>query len=153
MKLIVKIPTIILLFVFACTKPDDISDVPEIEFKQIQFFGDFNSPDSAWIHFDFKDGDGNLGEDDTTINCVLNYYEKDGQSVKLFPEFKRSYSLPDLTPNASDKAIEGVISIAIKPSPVYNIFSDSLYQWTIQVWDRAGNASNISSTPFLSKKE
>ena len=151
MNLIVKIPTIILLFVFACAKPDEISDEPEIKFKEIKFFGAESQPDSAWIFFDFTDGDGDLGQNDTTVNCILNYYEKDGLGVKLYPQFKRTYSLPNLTPDATNKGIEGTISIAIKPSPVFNIFTDSLYQWTIQVWDRSGNASNITETPFLNK--
>lgn len=108
--------------------------------------------DSAVYLFGFTDGDGDLGsEDSAEFNCFLNYYEKDGDSMKLYPAFQREYRLPSLTPNAKNKAIEGEISLTIKPAPIFNILNDSVYQWGCFIRDRAGNESDEIKSSIQSK--
>ena len=80
------------------------------------------------------------------------YEEKNGDSTTAFPEIlPRKYNLPNLTPNARDKNIEGSISLILKPAPIYNIATDSSYRYTCYVIDREGNSSNIISTNWNSK--
>lgn len=155
MNIIVKISLIVgLPLVFnGCLKDDNFPVIPEIELISYQTFGnDLSNPDSAWLKFSFKDGDGDLGtNDENAKNCFLNYFEKQGSTVKDYPEFERSYRLPSLTPNAQNKSIEGEITISIKPPPIYNPLTDSAYGWKCYVIDRAGNESNEIITLLQNK--
>ena len=137
-----------------CIKDDDFDVVPAIDFEEYTvFLNTDNIVDSAIFKFTFKDGDGNLGSlDSTDFNCFLMYEEKNGDSTIAFPEISpRKYNLPNLTPNARDKNIEGSISLILKPAPIYNIATDSSYRYTCYVIDREGNSSNIISTNWNSK--
>lgn len=118
----------------------------------MQFFGPENMPDSALIVFTFIDEDGDLGNEDTLTNCEMRYFERLNLNLVEFPDFKRTYSIPNLSPDAKNKYISGEMEFIIKPAPIFNIFSDSLYLWEIQIWDRAGNASNTIKTPLYDKK-
>ena len=141
------------LLVAGCIKDDEFSEIPVLEFKSFNTFSaNGNDLDSASFTFSFTDGDGNLGSDDTTVvNCFLDYYEKDGDTMKYFPQFQRSYRLPSLTPNAKDQSISGEVSITIKPAPIFNLLTDSVYEWRCTVNDRVGNNSNQITTGILIK--
>ena len=39
----------------------------------------------------------------------------------------------------------------LKPAPIYNTLTDSLYEWRCSVEDRSGNQSNQVSTGLLTK--
>lgn len=141
------------LILVGCIKDDEFSDIPSLEFKNFETHSANGSDiDSASFTFSFKDGNGDLGDDDTTVvNCFLDYYEKDGDTMKYFPQFQREYRLPSLTPNAKDQSISGEVSITLKPAPIYNILTDSIYEWRCFVLDRAGNKSNEASSGTMSK--
>lgn len=151
-NLLVKVLSIVVFLLFSCTKSNDINPIPQITFKKMQFFGPSTMPDSALIVIGFVDENGDLGNEDSTTNCVMRYWERINLNNIEFPQFKRTYTLPNLSPDAKNKYISGEIELIIKPAPVFNIFSDSLYFWEVQIWDRAGNASNIVKTPLYDKK-
>ena len=137
-----------------CIKDDNFDIVPILNFEEYTVYSDNdNNVDSALFKFLFTDGDGDLGSvDSTEFNCFLMYEEKNGDSTTTFPEIMpREYSLPNLTPNAQDKNIEGSISLILKPAPIFNIATDSAYRYRCYVIDRAGNSSNIISTNWNSK--
>ena len=137
-----------------CIKDDNFDIVPILNFEEYTVYSDNeNNVDSALFKFLFTDGDGDLGSvDSTEFNCFLMYEEKNGDSTTTFPEIMpREYSLPNLTPNAQDKNIEGSISLILKPAPIFNIDTDSAYRYRCYVIDRAGNSSNIISTNWNSK--
>ena len=138
-------------FLLGCIKDDNFDVVPILNFEDYQVYSDNeNNVDSALFKFLFTDGDGDLGSlDSTEFNCFLLYEEKNGDSITTFPEIMpREYSLPNLTPNAKDKNIEGSISLIIKPSPILNVFTDSSYRYTCYVIDGEGNYSNSISTDW-----
>jgi len=141
------------LFLISCIKDDEFPSVPSLEFKNFQTFSRNGTDiDSASFTFTFQDGDGDLGNDDTiAVNCFLDYYEKDGDTMKYFPQFQRTYRLPSLTPNAKDQSISGEVSITLKPAPIYNVLTDSVYEWRCFVRDRSNNKSNEISTGILTK--
>ena len=155
MRLSTKISLIPLttIFLAGCIKDVEFPVEPLLEFKDFQIFsGNGTDIDSASFTFSFRDGDGDLGDDDTVVvNCFLDYYEKDGDTLKYFPQFQRTYRIPSLTPNSKDQNISGEISIMLKPAPIYNTLTDSLYEWKCSVEDRAGNQSNQVSTGLLTK--
>ncbi len=141
------------LLVAGCIKDDEFSDIPELEYKSFDTFASNGTDiDSASFTFLFKDGNGDLGSDDTTVvNCFFDYYEKDGDTMKYFPQFQRTYRLPSLTPNAKDQSISGEVSITLKPAPIYNLLTDSAYEWRCTVKDRAENESNQISAGVITK--
>tara|TARA_B100001778_G_scaffold334625_1_gene346820 strand:- start:2414 stop:2884 length:471 start_codon:yes stop_codon:yes gene_type:complete len=137
-----------------CIKDDNFDIVPVLDFEEYTVYRNIeNIVDSAVFKFLFTDGDGDLGSlDSTEFNCFLIYEEKNGDSIGTFPEISpREYSLPNLTPNAQDKNIEGSISLILKPAPIYNISSDSAYRYTCYVIDRAGNKSNTITSGWTNK--
>lgn len=147
MKLGSKISLIVgsSIFFNSCIKDDNFEIIPAIEFESYELhYSNTNSLDSATYTFSFKDGDGDLGAvDSIDFNCFLRYEEKNGDSITLFPLIEdRQYTLPNLTPNAKDKNIEGIISLIIKPAPIFNVLTDSAYRYTCYITDRAGNESN-----------
>lgn len=137
----------------SCLKNDEYSEIPELSFISYKTFSANGvDVDSAVYVFGFTDGDGDLGSDDSSdVNCFLHYYEKDADSMRLYPSFQREYRLPSLTPNAKNKAIDGEISLTIKPAPTFNPLNDSVYQWGCTVMDRSGNESNEVKSAILSK--
>lgn len=156
MKVITKISLIIIslpIFV-SCLKDNDFAEVPAIDFVEfVSFTNESDEVDSAKFVFNFQDGDGDLGSDNPLeINCYLIYEEKNGSSITTFPEIDdREYNLPNLTPNANDKNIEGEISLILKPAPIFNILTDSSYRYKCYVIDRAGNSSNVIYTDWINK--
>lgn len=137
-----------------CIKDNDFNVIPELEFVSFEVYKDNAlNTDSAKFIFSFKDGDGDIGSSDSSnFNCFLVYEEKNGDSITLFPEISnREYSLPSLTPNATDKNIEGEVSLILKPAPIYNVLTDSVYRYSCFLIDRAGNISNTVSTNWNSK--
>ena len=151
MHFITKILLIIgsAIVLFGCNKDDNFDVIPTLEFEEYKVFKSVeNNADSALFKFLFKDGDlGSL--DSNEFNCFLIYEEKNRDSVIVFDEIPvREYNLPDLTPNAIDKYIEGSISLILKPAPIFNVFTDSSYRYTCYVIDREGNYSNFISTDW-----
>lgn len=149
----ISLITLTVVITTSCLKNDEYSSVPELTFISYNTFSsDGVDVDSAVYTFSFTDGDGDLGSDDSAVvNCFLHYYEKDADTMKLYPSFIREYRLPSLTPNAKNKAIDGEISLTLKPAPIFNPFNDSTYQWGCTVMDRAGNESNEIRTEIQFK--
>ncbi len=142
------------LFLGGCIKDDNFDIVPKLEFESFElYYNSLSEIDSATYSFSFKDGDGDIGAiDSVDFNCFLEYQEKNGDSITLFPSLiDRKYSLPNLTPNAQDKNIEGVISLILKPAPINNIFTDSAYRHSCYIVDRAGNESNKITSNWVEK--
>lgn len=152
---VIKISLIIgtFLSISSCIKDDNFNMVPEIAFVSYEVFALDSEVDSAKFEFSFKDGDGDLGSDNPLdLNCFLVYQEKNGLDITVFPDLEdREYNLPNLTPNATDKNIEGTISLIIKPAPIFNITTDSAYRYSCYVVDRAGNKSNVIYGDWIAK--
>tara|TARA_Y100000739_G_scaffold47128_1_gene36510 strand:- start:629 stop:1102 length:474 start_codon:yes stop_codon:yes gene_type:complete len=140
--------------ILGCIKDDNFDVVPVLDFEEYTVYRNINNEvDSALFKFLFKDGDGDIGSiDSTEFNCFLVYEEKNGDSITNFSQIlPREYSLPNLTPNARDKNIEGSISLILKPAPIFNIATDSAYRYKCYLVDRLGNYSNTISTNWNSK--
>lgn len=148
-KILLKIVSAIVFL--GCTKSDDFDVVPVLELEEYTIFNSFeNEADSALFKFFFKDGDGDLGSRDSNeINCFLMYEEKNGDSSVSFSGIPpREYSLPNVTPDALNRNIEGSIVLILKPAPIFNFFTDSAYRYTCYLVDRAGNSSNVISSSW-----
>ena len=88
MKKIIGLIIIMGTFLFACKKPVNFSDIPEIKFISFEKYKDNQTEDGAILTFSFKDGDGDIGLhewetfppfDSTSVyyyNFFCDYYEK-----------------------------------------------------------------------------
>jgi len=137
-KRLLWVPVFIALF-NACTNPPDFSEVPEIEFVSVNKVLIHEQQDSINLVFSFKDGDGDLGvnQSDTSSNTFIT----DIRSGKK--PFTYLYRLPYVSSKGSIKAISGQVSINIPGVTCVPGKTIDTILYRIQIIDRAGHYSNI----------
>ena len=98
------------------------------------------------ITFGFTDGDGNIGEAEssTTKNLFLIEYGIEN-GVRQSP-VESAYRMPDITPAGQNKSLKGEVDIDILLFANYPY--DSV-QYEIYIKDRSNNESNIITTPII----
>ncbi len=131
---------LVLAVLFAtCTNPPDFSDVPAIEFVSVNKTLIREHADSVNLVFSFKDGDGDLGvnQTDTSTNTFIT----DLRSGKK--PFTYTYRLPYISSKGSIKAISGQVSINIPGVTCVPGKTIDTVLYRIQIMDRAGHYSNI----------
>ena len=136
-----------------CEKAETYSEIPEIKhlrFNVIEGDGEFVIAYGI-LTFSFVDGDGDLGflENSDTIfdnnieDIILKeYYKENGEYI----EAKRGpYALPYFEEGIYRKHIKGEIDINLSRTI---LDSDTAY-YEFYIIDRAGNQSNIETTPEI----
>jgi hypothetical protein len=143
----------------ACRKADEYPLEPQVTFKDFIIQGD-----SAKLIFEFTDGDGDIGLDDTMIdapfdpnsyfhyNLYIRYYEKDaanqwnpgtvnGDTIVF------RYRIKPFQSSSSQDGIKGTIEVSLSPL-FYNPSSatNTHLKYTIELIDRALNKSNLEET-------
>ncbi len=127
----------------ACSDKPIFPNAPEIKFLDIQPKVVTEFQDSIIIQLSFTDGDGDLGDDGSS---QFNMFVKDNRS-SIPPELATiPYILPNLTPDAKNPAIQGVITIEYPPTGILNGLESEMTTFDILVVDRAGNESNTITT-------
>ena len=142
----------IILGLAACVSPPEYPIEPVIEFVSMSkttLQQGFQAEDTLSIVFSFTDGDGDIGTDENDLNLTL-IDSRTGLEGQL-------YRVPTV-PNPNEKyGISGEIILQVYSiccqHPTLNescdVWADypvdELY-YDIQMWDRAGNGSNIIST-------
>lgn len=153
----------LLLFLYSCLKPEVVPPVPAIEFKDYIKYG----IDSADVSITFKDGDGDVGlEQSDTLppfdpsstyynNIYLVYYYKgsDGLFHKYFniptqDTLKYAYRIPNITPTGQNKILDGEIKVTLRPAPIY-VSGHTVVRFDVYIYDRALNKSNVITTPEI----
>ncbi|MCL2290428.1 MAG: hypothetical protein FWC34_06970 [Bacteroidetes bacterium] len=161
MKKIVYSGIILIVFLYACRKPERFSDIPEIKFISFEKL----NQDEGRLAFYFQDGDGDIGLDnrdnyppfDTSsiyrYNFFCDYYEKrNGIFQKIdsiinpkgeLEPFNLNGRIPRLS-NLPGESINGEIYYTFSPS-YYDTFSP--YSDTVKlkfyIVDRKLNHSNV----------
>jgi hypothetical protein len=135
-----------------CSDAPLYSTTPEIRFVRFQ---NDTVPEFETIRitFGYQDGDGDLGLSVPDTNR-FDLFITDTRQAFRPPQAQDSvfrYNLPYLTPEARIPSIKGEITINIEGgSPVFNPGLDSeSFPLRIQIRDRAGNLSNVVTTPPL----
>ena len=98
------------------------------------------------ITFNFTDGDGNIGEaqSSTTKNLfVIEYGIENG--VKQAP-VETGYRMPDITPAGQNKSLKGEVDVDIL---LFANYPHDSVQYEIYIKDRSNNESNIIITPII----
>ncbi len=142
------------LLMAGCVSSPGFSDVPEIEFTALSSYsmnqGAVND-DSIAIFFNFKDGNGDIGDSDKA-NIVLT----DNRTGEQFDKFR----VPVIPLPGSSNGVEGEVRLlvlttcCIFPDPIPPCSSPSQFptnelSFDIYLVDRAGNQSNVITTPVI----
>jgi hypothetical protein len=136
-----------LLLLLSCNSDPVFPVEPHIEFVDIQPAEVRQFRDSIVITLRFTDGDGDLGDDGSGDK---NLVVKDNRTQ--FPDSLTTiyYTLPNLSPNAKNPSIQGNIIITVAPTIITPGQSSDQTDFTIYLYDRADNKSNVVITDPIS---
>ena len=154
-----------LVLLIACPKPQEYSEIPVIEFKQVKLFNSndtLGNPEKTYqLKFGLIDGDGDIGleEGDTIglgvdslyVNDFLTkmYEVKNGDTILADTLNSYNFRIPYIEPQGQNKVLI---------ADVYNDWTFPYYQDTLlfdsiffefYIIDRKLNISNIVKTPVL----
>ena len=146
---------IFIAFIISCTRPPDYDIVPKITYRGITKTalrqGADNS-DTLRIQFDFEDGDGDIGSQQTN-----NIYVIDKRTGQVSDKF----TIPEIPPEGASNGVSGTISIlkfneccifpdGVPPCIVYTPQPTDTVVFEIYMMDQAGNESNrIQTDPIV----
>ncbi|UPT66975.1 MAG: hypothetical protein M0D57_21550 [Sphingobacteriales bacterium JAD_PAG50586_3] len=131
-----------LLTLAACEKDKPLEETPYIEITSV-------TPTSAQAYSDtitftvlYRDGNGDLGENNPD---VYNLFLKDGRN-----QVEYKYRIQQLAPdNGSAVPIQGNLLVKLAGAPIINGGSSETVTYTMYVEDRAGNKSNVATSPTI----
>lgn len=129
------LPVALLALLYAGCKKDELTDTPYIELKSsnpstIQAFSD-----TLTFTVFYKDGDGDLGENNPNI---YNLFLKDNRNGITY-----KYRIQQLAPTGSDIAIQGSLDVKLASVPMLDDNNQTeTATYSIYLVDRAGNQSN-----------
>jgi hypothetical protein len=151
------------LVITSCQKTNNVSVIPAITFKSFQATG----PNSATLQINFTDGDGDIGYPSQDVSAPPNlwikylYFDTAGTKKYIgiyniadsatFDSVYFVYNIPYITPAGKDKALNGVIQIAMTSwylNP-YNSLDSLKVEYEIWLFDRAGHKSNVITSPVI----
>ena len=94
----------------------------------------------------YQDGDGDLGTSDPDVNSI---FVQDNRLEK--PD---EYYLPPLAPEEAKISIQGQLDLKLSPTFLLGNGSQETVEYTLYLFDRAGNQSNVLKTgPILVVRE
>jgi hypothetical protein len=128
----------------SCVQAPEYPIEPVLEFRSISSTNLVElGGDTLFLLFGFTDGDGDLGFEDT-VNSV---FVEDSR----FPGFPLSYYIQEVVPLSNVQAISGTMSILYPPGFFACLGEGPVdsFRLEVQIKDRAGNESNLVSTPLL----
>lgn len=137
------IPLVLILITLNSCKKDELelSNTPEIELIAMGPNSIKEMEDSIWFEIKYKDGNGDLGENNTDEN---NLWVIDPR-INIKYEFR----IKQLVPNNSEVPISGVLKFSISNTVITNNQNSETVQYKIQLKDRAGNYSNEIVCPAV----
>ena len=154
-----------LLMFTACPKPQEYSEIPEIEFKQVKLFNSndtLGNPEKTYrLKFGLVDGDGDIGldEGDTIglgvdslyVNNVLTKMLecKNGDTILVDSTGNYNFRIPNIEPQGQNRLLIADVYIDWT-FPYYSdtLLFDSIF-FEFYIIDHKLNKSNIIKTPVL----
>lgn len=131
---VIIVGCVIVFTISACQKLNDVSEVPEIEFISVTPNVVTEYADSLVFTISYRDGDGDLGENNTDDN---NMYVQDSRNQVTY-----GFRIQQLAPDGANIAIQGNINVTLGSTAIVNGGNSESVNYTIWVVDRAGNESN-----------
>ena len=146
MPIIHRLYILLFISIFAFTACDTspvFPSEPKVEFIDIQPLRVKALQDSIVVTIRFQDGDGDLGaeiEGEINLELIDDRYKTNTNPNLTTQDFTSSYSLPNLTPDARNPAIQGEISVTIPLTAVVDFRNqEEEVRYQIKLWDRKGN--------------
>lgn len=133
--------TFLLIVIFSSCKKEEAKEydaVPEIAFESISPLVVKEFEDSITIVISYKDGDGDLGENNANVN---NLFVTDQRINITYP-----YRVQQLSPDNSTIAIQGKLNVVLKNSGITNGSTSQTVSYKLYIIDRAGHQSNTLTT-------
>ena len=143
--------------IFACTVRPQFSEVPELTYVGLSNNSMVQSSvlgDSLFLFFDFQDGDGDIGVDETVNNFDLELI--DNRTGNVYDRYKT----PFVPEQGASNGIEGQVQLKlyttccifennIPPCSAPLDFPTNMLSLDIRLTDRAGNVSNTITTEMI----
>ncbi len=134
------LPLLLIALLTACKKDEnEFSDIPEIEFVSITPSVVDQFTDPVTITLRYKDGDGDLGENDTDArNCFIT-------DNRIGIEYE--YRIRQLAPEGASIPIQGTLDVQLGGQGITDTAATTQSTtFTVVVRDRAGHQSNAVTT-------
>lgn len=126
----------LILIVSSCKKQESpFGETPVIEFKQVTPAVVKAFKDSITFDFSYKDGDGDLGENNSNAE---NLFLTDNR-INLTYKFR----IKQLAPDGDAIPIQGSLSVILKNTTLTDSSAEQMATYSIYVIDRAGHKSNV----------
>ncbi len=132
---------------FSFCKKTELQDAPKIEFKSASKTVLAAGIDSLSLIISYSDGDGDLGENDANaVNCFV----QDSRSPALLYQLR----IQQLAPDGTKISIKGELALTLPPTGlVDNSNTEETAVFSIKIYDRAGNESNLVESPAILIKQ
>lgn len=117
-----------------CAEDEPVSEVPEINFISATPQTLTAYSDSLVVVIGYRDGNGDLGENNTDAN---NLFMEDSRNGVVY-----GFRVRQLAPDDASIAIEGQLNVRLGNVPIIGSGNSETFTYTIHVVDRAGNESN-----------
>jgi hypothetical protein len=142
----------------SCLVEPNFSNTPTISFKSLKVLAIRNPTlkkdgDSLTFTISFTDGDGNLGNNDTTVNFFVSTFKKQGENFipvvyRGGQNFNSKFPILDIV---GGSPLEGDLRYGVQfpylgLPPITPLEKGDIVRFSIQIMDRAGNKSNIVQT-------
>lgn len=121
-------------FLSSCNTGEEISEVPEISFESVAPNVVTEYQDSLVFTISYRDGDGDLGENNTDND---NVFVQDSRNQVTY-----GFRVQQLAPDNANIAIQGNMNVTLPNTAIVNGGASESVSYTIWVVDRAGNESN-----------
>lgn len=141
---LMKLPILafLALVVFSCSDDEEeYATTPELEFVSISPSAITEFQEEVAIVVKYKDGDGDLGENDPDVKNLFVTDQRNG--------VKYTFRVPELSPEGSSIVIEGNLQIDMNSLSVVGSGSSEQAIFDVYIVDRAGNQSNVISTTAI----
>lgn len=127
----------------SCKKEDStaLSAVPEIEVISVTPLQPKEYTDSIVITIHYKDGDGDLGENDPDVKNLFLTDNRIG--------ITHGYRIQQLAPSGTSIAIQGNLNVVLNNLIITDSSATQNANFSIYVIDRAGNKSNTVTTSTI----
>ncbi len=125
----------------SCKEDFPISEVPEISLVAFGPDTVVQFTDSIFFSLNYKDGNGDLGENDTDDDNLIVTDTRIG--------VRYTYRIKQLVPGGSKVPINGNLNFSISNTFITDLSSAEKLSYSIYVVDRAGNKSNVITTKSI----
>lgn len=131
------------LAIWGCKKSssDDFNETPVIEFISVSPQQVTEFQDSLTFTISYKDGDGDLGENNSDAENLFLIDSRNGVQY--------AFRIRQLAPTCSSIAIQGNLQVVLEHTSIVGTGNTEQVSYDIYVVDRAGHQSNTVSSSTI----